>query len=480
MEINREIRNLERNITNHTPINKNQAYFTSFKKHVGNDPLRKSYTPLLPSLRNIEVMLDGQSKIKELTPEIVRKLYWDEKKSLPEIASIFKVHHETIRRFMQKHEISLRSRLDGVLLVRKKLKASKDELYELYWKREMKLEDIGKLFSVTGQTIWRALRKHGIPRRTYSQARAVQIRKISTEELKRLYLEEKKSLRELGKYVKVRPKAIKKMLIESNVRLREPGEAILKYERRPFSGDDIEKFYMIGLRVGDLHVQRDSRMIVVSISSSHPSMIKLIHDHFSRYGHYWKMPHKTKFGYDYHVKYYLDSSFEFLLDKKKITVPVQPELFLSFLAGYSDAEGYWKIGSSKGYIEVRLEIESQDYDILTQLCSMLMKLGFSPKLYLTRKRGTKIGPFILKKDMYRLCLMKRKEVTKLAKLLLPFVRHLEKKQKINLLLESVEYKKYKEIEERVIDFRKRIKEDVAKFTHLARENHDLNSRRLTP
>ena len=79
----------------------------------------------------------------KISKKVLERLYWKEKKSLTEIAKIFKVHHEKIRRLMKKYGIPIRSRLEGILL-KKKLKVGKKKLYELYWKKGMKLEDIGK------------------------------------------------------------------------------------------------------------------------------------------------------------------------------------------------------------------------------------------------------------------------------------------------------------------------------------------------
>lgn len=418
---------------------------------------RKSDNSTKQKIMRINMNMQNSQILK---PDIIYKLYWEEKKSLPEIGKIFSVHHEKVRRLMIKYNIPLRSRLESQNM-RKKLKVSKSELYELYWKKEMKLRDIAKLFDVSSHAVFREFNKYKIPRRTYSEAKAIQRRKISSEELKRLYIKEKKSLRELGGYVKTRPTTIKRMLTELGVHLREPGEAILKHERKSFSEDMVEKFYLIGLRVGDLHARKDSRNIVVSVSSTHPSMIELMHKLFSKYGNYYKMVHKTRFGYEWSIKYILDSSFEFLLDKTQVKIPTQRELFLSFLAGYADAEGCWKTTrGSKGHIEFRFELESQDLKILEQIYSTLIKLGFTPRFYLTRRKGSKTGTFIFRKNVYRVSLLKRAEVIRLAQTLLPFIRHREKIEKVKLLLKVSGKKNYEEIKEQVAAFKSEIKMEV--------------------
>ena len=407
----------------------------------------------------------------KISKKVLERLYWKEKKALTEIAKIFKVHHEKIRRLMKKYGIPIRSRLEGILL-KKKLKVGKKKLYELYWKKGMKLEDIGKLFGVSAQTVRRALQKYGIRRRTYSEARAIQRRKISSKELKTLYLSRKMSLKKLARYIGTRPSTVREMLIKRGIKLRRHGEALIKYKRRPFSGSEIEKNYLIGFSVGDLYVVKSNRTIVVRVTSTHPSMITLFCKLFSKYGYCKKRPRKSKLGYGYQweVTCYLDESFSFLLvDKNSLTVPTKKKMFLSFLAGYSDAEGCWKmVKRKKGYIEFRFDLETQDVGILEQIATNLKQYGFTPKLHRVKRKGKKIGCFVLKKDMYRLSLCKRKEVIRLGMLLLPFVKHSEKKRKIELLIAAKNKKRYEEIKNKLIKLKNQIRKEVLKCVEEAR------------
>jgi len=426
----------------------------------GNDPLRKSDNITKQKLMTIEMRTQNSQTLK---PDMIYKLYWKEKKSLPEIGKMFSVHHEKIRRLMIKYKIPLRNRLES-LYVHRKLKISKSELYELYWKKEMKFRDIAKLFDVSAQAIFRELKKYGIPRRTYSEAKAIQRRKVSPEELRRLYLEKKTPLIKLAPYIKTRFPTARKMVIDAGVSLRTRSEAIAKYPRQPFSGDGKEKYYLLGIRAGDLSAWKDGKTIVCGIGSTHPSMIKLFHQLFNRYGHFTESSHKTNFGYDLNIKYYLDLSFEFLVDKLGIVVPAQQDLFLSFLAGYADAEGCWKIyGKRKKFIELRFDLETQDIRILRKIKDKLEEFGFTPKLHLVKEKGTKIGQLILKKDMHRLSLYRRNEVVKLAKMLAPFIKHQEKKRKVRLLLSVGDKKGYEEVESGVNKLKSEIENEVSRF-----------------
>lgn len=66
---------------------------------------------------------------------------------------------------------------------------------------------------------------------------------------------------------------------EYNIKTRDISEAHLKYPKKDFSGDLIEKAYIIGFRIGDLHVRRyeeNGKIILVQCGSTCPEQIILI------------------------------------------------------------------------------------------------------------------------------------------------------------------------------------------------------------
>jgi hypothetical protein len=101
-------------------------------------------------------------------------------------------------------------------------------------------------------------------------------------------------------------------------------KAVTKHERRPFAGDDLEKAYLMGLRYGDLDVVLHGRATRVRVSTTHPAMAKLFESLFSRYGFVHRYPKTTNLtGYEWTLECDLDSTFEFLLEKKTLTTEIE-------------------------------------------------------------------------------------------------------------------------------------------------------------
>ena len=68
-------------------------------------------------------------------------------------------------------------------------------------------------------------------------------------------------------------------LKREKVEIRDKLEALIKattkHERKPFEGSEAERWYMIGLRYGDLHVMRHGKAIRVRVTTTHPAMAQL-------------------------------------------------------------------------------------------------------------------------------------------------------------------------------------------------------------
>ena len=110
--------------------------------------------------------------------------------------------------------------------------------------------------------------------------------------------------------------------------------------RKDFSGKLIEKAYIIGFRLGDLGVRKiypNSKTITVASGSTIKEQIDLIDSLFKDYG---KVRIKTAKNSKINIWVALNESFDFLLSKEiPVWVERDKKLFLSFLAGFTDAEG---------------------------------------------------------------------------------------------------------------------------------------------
>ncbi|NIQ05491.1 MAG: hypothetical protein GWO20_07115 [Candidatus Korarchaeota archaeon] len=164
-----------------------------------------------------------------------------------------------------------------------------------------------------------------------------------------------------------------------------------KYRTKPYDKNNSEKAYLIGLRIGDLNVQRHRRQIKIRTSTSHPAMLNLFRRTLQKYAHINQFPmfHKSKKPYfDWQIYGLFDKSFEFLLPK---TLPRQilsdESSFLAFLAGYTDADGCISITHHYNQLVFYYILASENYKLLVQISNKLKKLTYSPSLRISKKEG---------------------------------------------------------------------------------------------
>ncbi|MBI2546838.1 MAG: hypothetical protein HYW23_00120 [Candidatus Aenigmarchaeota archaeon] len=432
--------------------NQNQVYFASFKKHVGNDLLRKEDMLLLVNYMR-KVMLDGQSKFKaELTPEVIRRLYWEDKKSLPEIGKLYRIDSGSLYRWMKQHGIHTRSKLVAAQL-HKKLTIRPDKLYELYWKKSMTTSEIGKLYDVSGAAVQHLMLKHKIPTRTPLQIGSSKTKSPSYKILHHLYIVERKSTIKIGKQLGVAQASVRKWLKKYKISVRSRSEACREYTRTSFSGDKTEKSYMLGFCVGDAYVSKRYQSIDIHTTTTHPAMIKLFHTTFSGYGHPSKYARSGTLQYEWALRCSLDQSFSFLLEKYKRLIPdwvlEDDTTFYSFLAGYADAEGCWMvIKSHKDGIGALFEIRSRDVKVLETIKAELEKYDYHPTF------GLCSG------SLHFVRLSRASEIRELAKKLLSFSKHDEKIEKMQFILDIEKEKSWSEIRPKLLELKDKIRSQV--------------------
>lgn len=287
-----------------------------------------------------------------------------------------------------------------------------------------------------------------------------------SERLRSLYWQKGLSLREIGKELEKSHSTIYRWMKGYGIALREPKYPV-RYPKTLFSGDSTEKNYLRGLRAGDLSVKRHYRQIMVSVSTTHPAMIELVHEVFDKYGHVGAYPvfiPKIQV-YEWHVYVYLDRSFEFLLERTQ-TIPQEAlemeECFLAFLAGYTDAEGNLMINRDRETVRLTYFIGSEDSGILSQAAERMVSMGYHPLLRLEKLKGEKITSSLiaseLRNHLWSLKLNKKNEVLKLIQSL-P-IRHSEKLRKRKLMLELADVKKWSQAEDKILKLKKAIQKGV--------------------
>lgn len=229
---------------------------------------------------------------------------------------------------------------------------------------------------------------------------------------------------------------------------RNKRKIVLKYPRKPFSGDANEKAYLLGLRAGDIHARRRAiNTVGVNVTTTYPAMIELFERTFGRYGCVKKYPAKGPLVYEWYVYCDLDASFGFLIEKP-MGVPDGGD-FYAFLAGYVDSEGTITFDCGGGRPRPNFWIKSQDVELLDEIRRKLKSDGFHPSgLHLRAKGGTwtsrisrlNEGTMSIQnmRDYYQLGLYRRNEIDWLVKKLMQFSRHREKVERMRLVLKSTE------------------------------------------
>ncbi|MBL7206003.1 MAG: IS1 family transposase [Candidatus Aenigmarchaeota archaeon] len=265
-------------------------------------------------------------------------------------------------------------------------------------------------------------------------------RKVSKKILKNLYWKEGYSLSRIGKIVGMSYSGVAYYMKKFGIR-RRPSDT-RNYPKFNFSGNLIEKSYMLGFRAGDLYSKRKCNNIKIETTSSKEIFLDLFHEIFEKYGivrAYERKGSLTKKTFKMHC--YLNNSFNFLL-RKPLRIPKwiikNNKCFFSFFGGYSDAEGSWVITNHKYRDSINKDsmfcMRSCDKDIMHQIHDGLTKNNLKSNLYLERKKGTctNIGKY--KSDLYKICLY-GKNALKLAALTLPFSRYACKKYKMESIIE---------------------------------------------
>lgn len=281
------------------------------------------------------------------------------------------------------------------------------------------------------------LRKQGIKRRD----RAEHIRKVTSQMVDEWVRRYKagESLKEIAgedvdhvtvwNHLKARGVQLRKK-VEAQIK------AVSKYERQPFNGDEFEKAYLIGLRLGDFDVVRHGRLIRLRVSTTHPSMANLFESLCSPYGHVSYYPRTAQFsGYEWTLECDLDPSFEFLLKKPRI-VKLQrltPKQFLAFLAGFFDAEGsiYFHRKRNSSF---EVSVSNTNFEILSVINSRLAGMGYHPIIEHAVQNPKRFGK-PTDGEIWKLCIRRGEEITRLLQRLM--FRHEEKRTKARLALDCM-------------------------------------------
>ena len=264
---------------------------------------------------------------------------------------------------------------------------------------------------------------------------------VSCDQLRELYHVRKMSMMSTAKELGVSRSTVRRRLIEYSIPLRGKAEAHVRHVRHDFSGDLVEKAYLIGFRTGDLFVAMNkgaqSETIVASCHSSKQEQVDLVRSLFEPFGHV----SVTKYASGtQQVVAYLNPTFDFLLPKHDVIpdwIASSAEFFAAFLAGYIDAEGSFCITRHGVAL---FQLKSSDIAVLKQIHRGLIDhFDLSlPQPRCVQRRGEKSNRnYRLSRDVWTLATGAKTSLYRLGKLLEPYLKHSKRRRNLGEVLDNV-------------------------------------------
>lgn len=257
-----------------------------------------------------------------------------------------------------------------------------------------------------------------------------------------LYTKKLLSLKQIAKLFNASDSGIKWVLLKNGIKLRSKREGLKirigKYEKPSFSGTRVGRAYLIGIVLGDLAVRRTSAFTIeVNTSSTHKTMANLLVDTFREYTDGVICSPDEKKGFRFCA--YLDKSFDFLIEVKRnveIIKEFDQSEFLSFLAGFFDAEGCISKKKRKKSFRYEVTISNTNKRILEIICEGLKELNINSGICSSAHKGeyhSYNGKNVInRKDCYNLTIWRKNDILKFLRIL--DIRHEEKiKRKVECL-----------------------------------------------
>jgi intein-encoded DNA endonuclease-like protein len=153
------------------------------------------------------------------------------------------------------------------------------------------------------------------------------------------------------------------------------------------------------------------------------AQIQIFKNLFKKYGHIYVGKIRGDGNREFLAR--LNRTFNFLLPKKDNIpkwVRINKKYFLSFLAGYTDAEGYIGIGSKNVAF---LALASYDKNILKQIHKQLIKLGVeckSPRISV-KKGHIKSDGLVYRNNYWRFTINRKSSLFPVLRLLKSRLKH---------------------------------------------------------
>ena len=312
----------------------------------------------------------------------------------------------------------------------RKVSIPQELLRELYLNQGLTTYQIADKLGFCQGTIWKRLHKYKItPRLSYTPVG------FTKEQLKKWYFDQKLSTWEVEKRFGYSRGTVHRKLKEFGLGTRNIAISHIRFPRKNFSGDFLEKAYLIGFRIGDLNISKcgpQSETVAVKCATTKQGQLILFKTLFSKYGHIIEGK-PTKEG-KINIQANLNLSFSFLLNKNQGVYKWgfnNKDTFFAFLGGFSDAEGCYFI-DKRG--QAGFSIGNYDLELLKKIQLTLKRYNIPiPNFSVSYRKGV-LGSngYVSNGDYYILSCHKKTSLLRLLNLLKPHIKH---PNKVNKALE---------------------------------------------
>lgn len=214
----------------------------------------------------------------------------------------------------------------------------------------------------------------------------------------------------------------------------------ITYTRADFSGDALEKVYLIGFAIGDLRVRNHggarSETISIACGSTKTAQIELIQSMFAPYGRVWVGKPNSRGVVN--VEAFVNTTFAFLIKKdcNYMWCAEAADSFFAFLAGFTDAEGSFYLTRN----QARVAWGNYDTSVLMFIKNGLTTFGIrSPNIICDSLGGT-VGShgFRRNKNYCHLTCARKDVIRMLIARLKPYIRHADKKIALQAIERNLE------------------------------------------
>lgn len=314
------------------------------------------------------------------------------------------------------------------------LKITKEELKNLYEKQGLSTYEIAEKYNCCQATIWKRFKQFGIKARTPN---ALNSNVPQKQELIKLYIQRGLSTWEIEKQFGFSRSTVHRKLKEYRIKSRSLAASHFVHPRKDFSGDLIEEAYLIGFRLGDLRVRKmykNSETISVECGTTREEQLELIKRLFQKYAPVW-ITKKNKRGAR-NIGVNLPFSFSFLLDDVPPPQVFENKIhFFSFLAGFTDAEGYIAIHDGRAIYA----LGNYDKELLHKINATLIKFGIDcRKPFISTKKGyVSRNGYVQNGDYWVLRMDKKVCLLKLFNSLKPHIKHSAKVKALKKAVENI-------------------------------------------